>query len=386
MPKLQQAVTRWEDASRKSLEAREDEKDALHDLLTIVFGESGHGVYDIASLSPTEDGGWRIVVSPRSLRVQEESIEKDVEPSPQVEAVEAVVDVLESPYETSAQEVDGALEDASAQIDAPVIDWDVLQSPTVFEDEGEQDERSPEVEDIVLHDSNPEQERHDAANTSDSDASPTPLELPPLPSITFDEELDDETVDAQSSLNEVQVDHPGDSRPTAQEAAEDTAGDNEADNLVVPPLPSLPPISLEEPAQSAEPEPVEDALQEESQAPQGMKPEGVSVKDIMRQKETPLRVPAGTKRENPYLSGSIDPHARANRLAHTLVSEVIAYRKAEHQEALAQGVEQIKKLFDADIERAHLEYQRQMRDSNIPDAEKIFREAVHQLLFNGRDA
>lgn len=390
MSELRQFLERWEEASRKSLEAREHEKKALRDLLAAVFERSGSGVYEVDTLRLREDGGWDIVVVPRTLRSWEPVVEEVKSVAPELEPPNASQEVaapqmVAAPVEQFVFESAGHAASTTAQERVGVFDWDVLRNPTL-DDEGE--DESLETEERVS--SGASLEMNTEAFASYEESPLPPIDFPPLPPLVFDEDVEKQQPTEEPEEPSVQsADHQiGASKSVANEVTGISDAVSESSGLaelVVPPLPDLPVVSFGETTEEQVAEPPSSKSSEASPPLYEAPAKNMSVKEIMRLKDTPLRVPLGSKRENPYLSGSKDPRARANRLAHTLVSEVIAYRKEEHQKALVQGVEHVRQLFAADIERAYLEYQRQMRDSDLSDIEEIFQAAVRQLLFNGRD-
>lgn len=99
--------------------------------------------------------------------------------------------------------------------------------------------------------------------------------------------------------------------------------------------------------------------------------------------DTSLRVASmGTPRTNPFRTMSSDPRRRAERLARTLVSDMIAYRKEEHEKALKGGVDAIRKAFSQDIDDARANYYAQVGE-DLAERDHIFVIAVNELLGNG---
>lgn len=90
------------------------------------------------------------------------------------------------------------------------------------------------------------------------------------------------------------------------------------------------------------------------------------------------------RRKNPFKQASTDPRVRAERLARTLVSDIIAYAPAKHGAALRAGVEQIRSEFEAEIDAARTEYYAQV-EASLSDRDAIFHKAVNELLGNGQE-
>lgn len=106
---------------------------------------------------------------------------------------------------------------------------------------------------------------------------------------------------------------------------------------------------------------------------------------LLRNGSKELRVkPTKEKRKNPFKQSSTDPKSRAERLARTLVSDMIAYGRERHDAALQQGVAAIRVEFEADIETARAEYYAQVDADSTPSRDEIFRKAVNDLLGNGQ--
>ena len=91
----------------------------------------------------------------------------------------------------------------------------------------------------------------------------------------------------------------------------------------------------------------------------------------------------GHKRENPLRAPESNPKARAQSLARTLVGEIVAYRPAEHQKALADGVVELRKRLGHDIERARTQFMHDADEALGDERGTIFVEAVNTLLGRG---
>jgi hypothetical protein len=97
-----------------------------------------------------------------------------------------------------------------------------------------------------------------------------------------------------------------------------------------------------------------------------------------------LRVVPGSPRENPLKRMAGDPAARARRLARTLVSDVVEYRKADHASALAEGPDALRSTFAPDLEKSRRNFYDQVPERDVPDRERIFVEAVNEILGAGQ--
>jgi hypothetical protein len=93
--------------------------------------------------------------------------------------------------------------------------------------------------------------------------------------------------------------------------------------------------------------------------------------------------PLGKRRSNPLKSGSSDPQGRAVRLAQTLASDAVSYRKADYDRARAQGTDAIRTAFQDDIEECRRRYFDQVSEADVPEREAIFTKAINDILGKG---
>lgn len=112
--------------------------------------------------------------------------------------------------------------------------------------------------------------------------------------------------------------------------------------------------------------------------------ESRELKDILEAGSQGLRVQSQRKRKNPFREASDDPEDRAERLAHTLVSDMIGYKENVYREVLPQGGEAIREAFAEEIERARDEYLAQVEKDEVATYKDIFINAVNQQLGNGQ--
>lgn len=150
------------------------------------------------------------------------------------------------------------------------------------------------------------------------------------------------------------------------------AGENEGDSNIV--MPALPPLEPGDEQERAD----EDLRSETKMAEEDLA-------SLIKKGNASLRVSSvGTPRANPFRQKSLDPRQRAERLARTLVSDMIAYRRGDYEAALGKGVEEIRRRFREDIEEARAEFYAQVKE-DLPDRDRIFAIAVNELLGNGQE-
>ena len=82
---------------------------------------------------------------------------------------------------------------------------------------------------------------------------------------------------------------------------------------------------------------------------------------------------------NPFLSR--DPGMRAKRLARALISDMVTYYPAKHEEGLKQGT--LKKLFKDEIKKSYEEYVSQV-GSEFAESTTFFQDSLNELLANGK--
>lgn len=95
-------------------------------------------------------------------------------------------------------------------------------------------------------------------------------------------------------------------------------------------------------------------------------------------------VPAPVKSEpkksiNPFLSR--DPGIRAKRLARALISDMVTYYPAKHEEGLREGT--LKKLFKDEIKKSYEEYVGQV-GTEFAESTSFFQDSLNELLANGK--
>ena len=98
-------------------------------------------------------------------------------------------------------------------------------------------------------------------------------------------------------------------------------------------------------------------------------------------KAKPAEVPkaAPVKSINPFLSR--DPGVRAKRLARALISDMVTYYPAKHEEGLREGT--LKKLFKDEIKKSYEEYVAQV-GTEFAESTSFFQDSLNELLANGK--
>jgi hypothetical protein len=89
--------------------------------------------------------------------------------------------------------------------------------------------------------------------------------------------------------------------------------------------------------------------------------------------------PAKTQSINPFLSR--DPGIRAKRLARALISDMVTYYPAKHEEGLREGT--LKKLFKDEIKKSYEEYVSQV-GNEFAESTTFFQDSLNELLANGK--
>ena len=89
--------------------------------------------------------------------------------------------------------------------------------------------------------------------------------------------------------------------------------------------------------------------------------------------------PAPVKSINPFLSR--DPGIRAKRLARALISDMVTYYPAKHEEGLREGT--LKKLFKDEIKKSYEEYVAQV-GTEFAESTSFFQDSLNELLANGK--
>lgn len=82
---------------------------------------------------------------------------------------------------------------------------------------------------------------------------------------------------------------------------------------------------------------------------------------------------------NPFLSR--DPGMRAKRLARALISDMVTYYPAKHEEGLKEGT--LKKLFKDEIKKSYEEYVAQV-GTEFAESTTFFQDSLNELLANGK--
>ena len=86
-----------------------------------------------------------------------------------------------------------------------------------------------------------------------------------------------------------------------------------------------------------------------------------------------------TQSINPFLSR--DPGIRAKRLARALISDMVTYYPAKHEEGLRDGT--LKKLFKDEIKKSYEEYVAQV-GTEFAESTTFFQDSLNELLANGK--
>lgn len=89
--------------------------------------------------------------------------------------------------------------------------------------------------------------------------------------------------------------------------------------------------------------------------------------------------PAARRTINPFLSR--DPGIRAKRLARALISDMVTYYPAKHEEGLREGT--LKKLFKDEIKKSYEEYVAQV-GTEFAESTTFFQDSLNELLANGK--
>jgi hypothetical protein len=89
--------------------------------------------------------------------------------------------------------------------------------------------------------------------------------------------------------------------------------------------------------------------------------------------------PATRRTINPFLSR--DPGIRAKRLARALISDMVTYYPAKHEEGLREGT--LKKLFKDEIKKSYEEYVAQV-GTEFAESTTFFQDSLNELLANGK--
>lgn len=89
--------------------------------------------------------------------------------------------------------------------------------------------------------------------------------------------------------------------------------------------------------------------------------------------------PSPAKSINPFLSR--DPGIRAKRLARALISDMVTYYPAKHEEGLRDGT--LKKLFKDEIKKSYEEYVAQV-GTEFAESTGFFQDSLNELLANGK--
>lgn len=125
-------------------------------------------------------------------------------------------------------------------------------------------------------------------------------------------------------------------------------------------------LSAEDPAEAASPRtPVESKME----APPAAAPKAAAQ----------IAKAAATKSINPFLSR--DPGIRAKRLARALISDMVTYYPAKHEEGLREGT--LKKLFRDEIKKSYEEYVAQV-GTEFAESTSFFQDSLNELLANGK--
>ena len=82
-----------------------------------------------------------------------------------------------------------------------------------------------------------------------------------------------------------------------------------------------------------------------------------------------------------FTFGRRDPHEKASRLARVLVSDMIAYNKERHQQALDGGT--LREDFEDEIEKSVAEYVEQV-GRELADSTDYFEKALNEILARGQ--
>lgn len=89
--------------------------------------------------------------------------------------------------------------------------------------------------------------------------------------------------------------------------------------------------------------------------------------------------PSKTQSINPFLSR--DPGIRAKRLARALISDMVTYYPAKHEEGLRDGT--LKKVFKDEIKKSYDEYVSQV-GTEFAESTTFFQDSLNEQLANGK--
>ncbi len=127
------------------------------------------------------------------------------------------------------------------------------------------------------------------------------------------------------------------------------------------------------------PEDQAEAAAEQSRQPIPAPAQTEAARTRLKPVAEPVRV-AATKSINPFLSR--DPGIRAKRLARALISDMVTYYPAKHEEGLSEGT--LKKLFKDEIRKSYEEYVSQV-GTEFAESTSFFQDSLNELLANGKN-
>jgi len=135
---------------------------------------------------------------------------------------------------------------------------------------------------------------------------------------------------------------------------------------------------------------VEEEIEEEEESPwftEPSSPSGESPPTEAPAPEPVIEVPPPPAPPQPaapaagFTFGRRDPHEKASRLARVLVSDMIAYNKERHQQALDGGT--LREDFEDEIEKSVAEYVEQV-GRELADSTDYFEKALNEILARGQ--
>lgn len=361
MSDLSDARTHWLALAAQTTRLRDEERRALEALLAAALGpEAEHIRVDVTG---APDGGWTIHLRP-ALPVTDHQSEPAIAPEPDTEApdreAEATETVAPTPFAEDGDTLDlpgGPLPDVpTAAPSRPEGEGGRSGAPDPAHAEADDEPAGlaplPEIPTSIPP--------VDARNGSDAENSPAtgvePPPLAPVPQTPGTGAVEDE--------------------PVRSDAPEDPF-------VGLPPLPgqaSTPPTPPDPaaPAAPRESAPVAPAPPSDTDEPSAR-----SLGELLDATDDTLRLSPPARRENPYLNASTDPVSRAERLARTLVGDMVVYRSEAHQAALRDGPDALRTAFTDEIATARAEFMRQIEPGEV-DADTIFNTALNEVFAHGQ--
>lgn len=383
MNKESDARRRWQELARQAETLRNQERDTLRALIEEALGEDAP--LQLTDIQPLAEGGWQVVIRPkRSLTPFPAVPGSAPEPPVDITAPERAPADAPDPKPEEGAESGGSETSkksaSSSKAEKPKAGKSTETPAAAAKPEPAPAPQKPAEEEVSL----PlpplpligEEDVLDLPGASFPPLMPEPLPAPSLEGSTGEDGAAEE-----SSLPAP----PGlEGLPPIPAPASATADRATAENKATPKTetsPDLPPPPHAlEPAGETVPQPKKsEPARSSSESPTGPR----TLAELLESGDPALRVPPAEMRPNPYLNASIDPQSRAERLARTLVGDIVAYRVDDHRRALAEGPDSLRAEFGEDVDAARAEFLRQV-DPDQVDVEVVFRDALNEVIAHGQ--